>query len=198
MNNPIKEKLKERKIRRLLRRHFDPSDEFLRSSRSDFLDAVQKEFEVARVPIHHHVIRWRYALMAVLIATMSTAGVMTYADVANVPPTHPLYQFKRVSEQIRLDFSTPQKQVQLHQDFAARRVQEIQELRQASESMETIQGLTDDFQHEAERTIDQAQKLNFQKSKRKIICQTILNSVDHAIKADKLVKIQVRCQSLGQ
>ena len=197
MRNPIKQ-LEERKIRNLLRRHYDPAKPFMELLRSDFKRSVELEIKPARTPLHHHVIRWRYALIAALIGVSSMAGMMTYADATNVPPTHPLYQFKRMSEQIRLDFSTPQQQVQLRQAFAERRAHEIKELQEASESMEMIPSLINDFQQETDQTIEQAQRLNFKKDQRKVICESILSSVDHALNPQRLLQIQTHCQALSQ
>lgn len=173
------EQLSDWNLRRKLRRHFGPSQKAESQTRERFLSMITP----TRTPIHHHIIKWRYALVTVLIALSLMGGFATYADQFNVAPTHPLYQFKRLSERIRLGLSTPQEQVILHQEFAGRRIHEIEEIKAASMSKgpEIEQGLEDDFQKEAETSMDQAQRLNLRPEQRRKLCQGLLNALEHKL-----------------
>ena len=197
--NPIKEKFLEFRLRRNLRRHFDPDQKFLQSAKDRFLNQVSQRGPILnRTPLHHHVIRWRYALIIILIAISTTGGVMTYADANNVPTTHPLYPLKRWSEQIRMDLSTPQQQVTLHKDLAERRLHELEEVKLASTSQGPAieNNLANDFQHEADKTIDQAEKLNFHQEQRKALCQAITKVADDEVKGGRLDHFHAHCKSL--
>ncbi len=201
MINAIRRQLQERKLRNQLRRYYAPDGGFLKSAKNRFTQEIRTELKPARIPIHHHVVKWRYALVAGLIAVSMTGGVMTYADANNVPASHPLYNFKRFSEQVRLGLATPQQQVALHQSFAQRRLHEIEEMKAEhpgidEDNDETVGHLSDDFQNEANDTIDQAEKLNFMQDQRQALCQKILDTVDDTVHSRHLDHLRSHCQAV--
>ncbi len=197
MINSLFTKLKELRLRSQLRKHYGPDEAFLRSSREQFLNSIEPRGGLARTSINNHAAYWRYALITLLILISTTVGLTTFADQANVPANHPLYQLKRLSEQIRLDLSTPQKQIVLHQEFADRRLKEIKEVKAGVAKNTSLENkLTKDFQHEAESTIDQAEHQNIKQDKQKALCQHILDSVDDTVKSNHLAHIHDRCRSI--
>lgn len=196
MNNRITEQFNDWNLRRKFRQDFGPNRSEIQKARSRFLSQIP----AGRTPIHHHVAKWRYALVSVLIAILLTGGMATYADQANVAPTHPLYQFKLLSEQVRLDLSTPQQKIVLHQEFADRRLHEIEEVKAASTSGGPVleQKLGDEFQNEADNTINTAVQVNMRVGDRQALCQHLLDATDRIVENKHIEHIRTHCQTFLQ
>ena len=135
MINFIKEQLAIRKLKRNLREYNRPDRVFLKSARLRFITMAQQNSSVnfrAR-----HLPSFRYATIALMGVLAMTSGMAVFADVNDVPVTHSLYQFKRLSENVRLEVSSPEKKVALHQVIIQRRVKELKELNKPDISQAT-------------------------------------------------------------
>ncbi len=125
----IRDTIKEVQYRKVLKHLFEPRKEFLESSREAFLIEIAKR----RVsPLAPHI-RWRtigarsfqYVAIFAAVALLSTSGLVAFADSQNVEATHPLYQFKRIGERVRLAITPKQNEHLLHEEFAKRRAEEV-------------------------------------------------------------------------
>lgn len=112
-------------LRIRIKRALKPDQVFLDSAREKFLLSLVERYGIQMETTSlSSSMRWRYAVIITLIVC-SMGGLGVFADTTNVAPDHPLYEFKRISEQVRLHLSTPDHQVALHQVFATRRLEEI-------------------------------------------------------------------------
>ncbi|MBP9822074.1 MAG: hypothetical protein KBC81_01340 [Candidatus Pacebacteria bacterium] len=123
--NFIKEQLAIWKLKRSLRSYVQPDKTFLNSTKEKFV-LMSQQRNSASVIKHYHLMK--YATVFAVVALSMVTGLSVFADVSDVSVAHPLYDFKRVSEQVRLKASSPVKQVELHRVFATRRLQEVVEL----------------------------------------------------------------------
>jgi len=124
----IKEQLAIRRLKKNLHVHVRPDRAFLKSARTRFITLAQQQAGV-RVGAIGYFRSFKYATVAIAVVFALTSGMAVFADANNVPANHPLYGFKRLSEQVRLDLSSPVQQVELHKTFAQRRLKEISELK---------------------------------------------------------------------
>ncbi len=206
MINFIKEQLAVWKLKRSLHKYIRPDRAFLQSARTRFitlaqqsrfgqnahsdaksriLDSDKAESRRAGVTVRaKHPRSWKYATIAIVAVLSMTSGMAVFADASNVPVTHPLYSLKRLSEQIRLGLSTPEQQVELHQIFAQRRLEEASELETnhddrpiTPESQTRINGLDNDFQKETEHGLDKTQDPQVHAAARAKFCQDILDII---------------------
>lgn len=200
MINFIKEQLAIRKLKRGLREYTQPDRAFLKSAKLRFVTMAQQKSGVSVQARHSR--SWKYATVAIMVILSMTSGVVVFADAKNVPVTHPLYNFKRVSEQIRMGLSSPTQQVKLHQVFAHRRLEEVVELEESSldinekdnqdnnvdkpiseKSKIRIDKLNKDFEDETETGLNKAQDPKIKEEVRQKFCQDILDTIKE--KSDK-------------
>lgn len=128
----IRDTIKEVQYRKMLKHLFEPRKEFLERSRGVFLDEVAKRRVAPLAP----QIRWRsigvkslqYMVVFAIVALVGTSGLVAFADSQNVEATHPLYQFKRIGEQVRLTIAPKQSKHLLHEEFAKRRAEEVRQI----------------------------------------------------------------------
>ena len=137
MINFIKEQLAIRKLKRNLREYTRPNQAFLKSARLRFITMAQQNSSV-NVRVRHSY-SFRYASVMVMVILAMTSGMAVFADVNDVPVTHSLYQFKRLSENVRLEVSSPDKKIALHQVIIQRRVKELQELNRPEEMVQATE-----------------------------------------------------------
>src|SRR3989344_3046721 len=126
MFNFIKEQLAIWRFKKSLRAYTRPDRAFLKSTRTRFITLTQQRAGVCIRAKHPR--SWKYATVAIVAVLSMTSGMAVFADANNVPVKHPLYNLKRVSEQVRLNLSSPVQQVELHRVFAHRRLEEVTEL----------------------------------------------------------------------
>ncbi|GEM_PF-4825655 len=126
MINFIKEQLAIRRLKKELRQYAQPDRVFLKSARLRFITLAKQKSGVSAGVGHYR--SWKYATVAIVVVLSITGGVAGLADANNISATNPLYNFKRVSEQVRMGLSSPTKQVKLHKVFANRRLEEVVEL----------------------------------------------------------------------
>ncbi len=209
MINFIKKQLALRRVRRILKSNTQPDENFLRSTRESFI-ALARSLAPQRDMVRHfspHLFRRAVTVMAIVLIFMTT-GMAVFAENNDVSATHLLYPLKRFSEQIRLNVSSPVKQVELHEEYAHRRLKEISALdtkkpqnaaalklesRQISvlspvasasflkEKMTNqarIKELRSDFEKEAVKTVEQAKEIPLSKEKRIELCEDLLTQAD--------------------
>lgn len=125
----VSDTIKEVQYRRLLKRSFEPREEFLNSSRELFLAEVAKR----RVAPYAPQLAWRqwglravrYSVAFAGLVIVGTSGLVAYADTTNVSLDNPLYPLKRVGEQVRLTVVSAEKEVEVHRELAERRANEF-------------------------------------------------------------------------
>ena len=174
-----------------LRAYTRPDRAFLRSARVRFVALAQQRAGVTARAKHPRA--WKYATIAIVAVLASTSGAAVFADATNVPATHPLYGFKRMSEQVRMGLSTPAQQVELHKIFAQRRLEEASEIEAdhddhpiAPQSQLQVNGLDKDFQNETEVGLDKAQDPQVRAQARLQFCNDILTTIAHLPPANQL------------
>ena len=225
MINFIKEQLKLWRFKKSLHKYTLPERVFLKSARIRFVALAQQHADVGVMMKHSH--SWRYATIAVVAVLSMTSGIAVFADANNVSVTHPLYNLKRLSENVRLELSSPEQKLQLHQVLVQRRLKEVTDLNTeekraliksmppvvkiniASVSSEVnltprqikIKKLDSDFRKEAESVLDQAQRLPIEKVDHVQICKEIINTItrDPASPSGHfLERIQSRCGEVSK
>lgn len=155
----IKYKFDSWKARKLLRKRFSPDPEFLARARGDFLSRLAGSSGVAAAAKRGFGVVLKYTLTFVIILGLN-GGLVAFADGQNVPPTHPLYPFKRLGEDIALTFASPQSKPYLHKQFAERRLEEIKEVSAASSTAasQIVDTLDSDFKTEVNKAFESAEK----------------------------------------
>ena len=128
----FKEKFNMVRYRRILKRHFEPSQDFLKESKILFLQKLREEKVVTkkesiRIPVQRVVLK--YGLAGVLAILMFGAGSIIYAEKQNVSPDNPLYEFKKLGESIQIKLAAEEEKPLLHKEFAERRLEEIKFLK---------------------------------------------------------------------
>lgn len=137
MINFIKEQLVISRLKKTLQNYARPDRTFLKSARAKFVTLAQQRAGVSTK--EKHPLLWKYATVSLVVMFSMTGGMAVFADAGNVPATHPLYGFKRLSEQVRLDLSSPAQQVELHRLFAQRRLKEASEIKNNQENNQNNQ-----------------------------------------------------------
>ena len=225
MINFIKEQLKIWRFKKSLRKYTLPDQVFLKSARTRFITLAQQKTDVT-IPANHPR-SWKYATIAIVTVLSMTSGIAVFADANNVSATHPLYNLKRISENVRLELSSPEKKLQLHQVLVQRRLKEVTELDTeekrvptrnvpsvarrdiASASSEVnltprqikIKKLDSDFRKEAESVLDQAQRLSIDKEDHIRICREIVNTINRDPASPSghfMERIQSRCGEVSK
>ena len=155
----IKYKLDFWKAGRLLRKRFSPDPEFLARARGDFLSRLAGLSGIAVAAKRGFSLALKYTIAFVIILGLN-GGLVAFADGQNVPPTHPLYPFKRLGEDITLTFASPQSKPYLHKQFAERRLEEIKEVAAASSTAadRMVNTLDGDFKTEVNEAFESAEK----------------------------------------
>lgn len=182
MINFIKEQLMISKLKKNLREYTRPNRAFLKSARTRFTTLAQQRAGVTTRAKHPW--SWKYATVAIVAILSMTSGMAVFADANNVPATHPLYNLKRMSEQVRIGLSSPPQQVELHRIFAHRRLEEVAELETENndhptpiQSQKRIDKLNNDFENETEAGLNKAQEPQIKKEVRQQFCQDILDAM---------------------
>lgn len=191
MINFIKEQLAIWKLKKSLHVYTRPDRAFLQSARLRFVTLAQQRAGVTvRVK---HPRSWKYATVAIVSVLSMTSGMAVFADANNVPATHPLYNLKRVSEQVRIGLSSPAQQVELHKTFAQRRLEEVSELKTEQDDkpfppgfQNRIDGLNKDFQNEADNGLDQAKDPQVKTTDRIKFCNDILDTIKNRPQSNQL------------
>jgi len=205
----IKEQLAVRRFKKSLRAYTRPDQVFLKSARTRFINLAQQRASVKAVVTRSN--SWKYATIAIVVVFSMTSGMAVFADANNVSATHPLYNFKRLSEQIRLGLSSPVQQVELHQVFAHRRLEEVTELeanhddppvvsttsvsdKPVPDKLQVrIDELNKDFQKETETALDETENI-IEYSNRETqvksrdsaqFCRDILSSIKNRPKSNR-------------
>lgn len=206
MINFIKEQLMIRKLKKSIRAYTQPDKWFLKSSRTKFVTLAQQSrfgqnaHSDTKSERTKHSWSWRYATVAVVAIISIIGGVAGFADANNVSVTNPLYNFKRISEQARINLSTTTQKVELHQVFARRRLDEVIELEVKLETEEVkqdrINKLNEDFENEAKTGLTKTQDTKIKKEVRQKFCQEILDTINS--RANKrqnpaIERIKVKC-----
>ncbi len=217
MDNLIKNKISDYKIRHLLRKFFSPDKIFMYSAKQKFLSDLTGEFN-GYVRETEPSFQWRYAYALILIVIISFGSLITYADVKDVSANNPLYSLKRFGERVEIQVSNPERQLELHQEYLVRRLEEIKEVEasvkiqnpgpkksnapspatnevDAIKTNDRVEKLMNDFQDEADNSIDKAEKLNLRSEQKKNICKNILDRADDLVKGQRLKHINDRCKS---
>lgn len=150
------------KAKKLLRKRFSPDGAFMEVAKADFLSRISGTRGIA-VPARKRF-GWalKYSVTFAIILGLS-GGLVAYADGQNVPPTHPLYPLKRLGEDIALTFASSESKPYLHQQFAERRLEEIEEVSSAASSTkknQIVKTLDDDFKTEVDEAFVSAKKKN--------------------------------------
>lgn len=203
MINFIKEQLLISKLKKSLREYTRPDRAFLKSTRTRFVAlAGQRAGVTVRTK---HPLLWKYATIAIVAALSMTSGMAVFADANNVSATHPLYNLKRMSEQVRIGLSSPPQQVELHKMFAQRRLEEVSELKNEQDDrpippgfQNRIDRLNKDFQDETDNGLDQTKNPQVKKEARQQFCQDILNTIQNRPQSNGLPSkmvdhIKIRC-----
>jgi hypothetical protein len=185
MTNFIKEQLAIWRLKKLLRRETRMDQAFARSARMRFIELARQ-----RAGALSHVGRsrlWKYATITAVIALTMTSSMAVFADANNVSASHPLYNLKRLSEQVRLDVSSPGQKVELHKAFAQRRLKEASEIEKngtpdlpatpAPGVRVRIEQLKEDFRTEAETGLDQTQDPQIRTEIRVKFCDDIFDAI---------------------
>lgn len=147
----IKNKLISRKIRKITSGYFEPSEKFLAKARYEFIDALSKKYGVklaASSPAVPYRI-FKYSFGALIMIIFSATGLIAYADKQNVAPNNPLYGFKRLSENVKIQLAPQAEKAVLHEEFAKRRYEEIQAVKsQNVPNQQQAISLLNDFKSE--------------------------------------------------
>ncbi len=137
---------RERELPKKIRKTLVPDREFVEKAKDRFLTAYDAHqtsrnggregavIAVAGTGGYRAIVAkslFRLAIALVVIAGVATA-TSVFADTANVPPTSPLYPFKRLAENVQLAFTSNAKKPALELSFAARRIREIDLLEASS------------------------------------------------------------------
>jgi len=123
----IKQYFKDLRLRRLLRRDFVVPKSAMEKTRVLFYEALQNQS--ARTHTHSSYVFWtRYALTSLFALIFIGGGIVTYADRTDVPATHPLYTYKLLAEEARLQSVPLEKKIDLEIEFAERRIRELDAL----------------------------------------------------------------------
>lgn len=188
--NFIEEQLAVWRLKQRLHKYVRPDRAFLKSARTRFVTLGQQKTGVTVRAQHPR--SWRYATVTIATVFAMTSGMTVFADVNNVPVTHPLYNLKRASEQVRLGLSSPTQQVELHRVFAHRRLEEASELETESQIPAQVQNRIDklnkDFENETETGINKAQRVVDHPEVRTQLCNDILNTIQNKPMGNKLPK----------
>lgn len=156
--------IKQIRYRRLLKRSFEPREEFMNRSRELFLAEVAKRQKVpVAVPAMRYafgVHAFRYAAAFAAVALIGTSSLVAYADNTNVSVESPLYPLKRVGEQVRLTVVPAAKAPELHKEFAQRRAHELLEI----ESTQRSRGQDDVVRPSGSDDREQRLRADFRKS----------------------------------
>ncbi|OGM97940.1 MAG: hypothetical protein A2735_00910 [Candidatus Yanofskybacteria bacterium RIFCSPHIGHO2_01_FULL_41_21] len=216
MINFIKEQLVIRRLKKYFREYTQPDRAFLKSAKLRFVTIAEQKSDISIQAKHPRL--WKYATVAIVAIFSMTSGMIVFADVNNVSATNPFYNFKRISEQIRIGLSSSTKQIELHQIFAHRRLEEVVKLEEnnleinkkdnqnnidkpiSSESKIRIDKLNKDFEDETEAGLDDVQDPKIKKEVRQKFCQDILDTIkkqpdnrrDHV--ADR---VKIKCDEGG-
>lgn len=159
MIKSVKSQLKMWRAKRLLKKKFSPDREFLVKARADFLSRLAGSSRAAVRTRRGFSVVVRYSLTFAIIIGLN-GGLVAFASGQNVPPTHPLYPFKRLGEDIAITFASPQSRPYLHKQFAERRLQEIKEVSsiQSANKAEIVNALDSDFRTEVDEAFSSAEK----------------------------------------
>ncbi len=233
----IKEQLAIWRFKKSLREFTKPDPAFLKSARTRFVNLAQQsrfgqnahsdaksrilDSDKAESGRASRSNSWKYATIAIVAVFSMTSGMAVFADANNVPATHPLYNFKRLSEQVRLGLSSPVQQVELHQAFAHRRLEEVAELEAnhgdppvasdtsvsdrpvPDKSQVRIDELNKDFQNETETVLDQINPPKAQPEDRAKFCNDILDTIQNRPKHNRppspmVDHIKDRCREVSE
>jgi hypothetical protein len=122
-------KFKEYRCRFLLKRYCEPDKKFLAECREVYLEKFDAQIarKVPNIPLRRRVLApvFKYGIISFSGLFLLGGGAVVYADKQNVSYNHPLYQFKRLGEAMRLQLASAETQPDLHDQLAKRRLQEI-------------------------------------------------------------------------
>lgn len=121
--------IKEVQYRRLLKRSFEPRQEFMDRSRELFLAEVAKRRVAPQLTWHVFGMRaMRYGVVIAAMVLIGTSGLVAYADNRDVSVDSMLYPLKRAGEQVRLAVTPVAKESGLRKELAQRRAHELSEI----------------------------------------------------------------------
>lgn len=135
-----------------------PDKRFLDRARADFLGALAASRGAVVLARKGFNKFFKYSLVFAVIVALNGA-LVAFAEGSNVSPTHPLYSFKRLGENVTLVLAPAAKRPYLHQKFAERRLEEMKEMLSASSTNGTVvRDLDDDFKSEVNEAFESAEK----------------------------------------
>ncbi|MCL4400180.1 DUF5667 domain-containing protein [Patescibacteria group bacterium] len=144
----IKFKVDFLKARKLLKSELSPDREFLRKARKTFIANVSPEREMSFATPRGFSLLVKYVVVGAVVLGLS-GTLVTFAQSSSVYPTHPLYPFKILGENVALAFSSNQNKPYLHKTFAKRRLEEIKTVISKKVSTDKMVGdLDKDFKYE--------------------------------------------------
>jgi len=149
----FKEKVKAWRLRVKLRKEFSPRPEFLAYCRAIFLEKVAQKIPDGQIKLaggFSFTKFARYSLTSFFVLLFFGSGAVVYADATNVSYNHPLYNFKRVAETVRLKLAPSEQVAALRTEFAERRVQEIKIIT----TQEPIEKITENIKKDVQIRVD--------------------------------------------
>jgi len=199
MSNFITRKIEEYRCKKSLRNYFEPGEDFLCEIKKLFLDKIAPE-ESTKKARHSwfnlpEVLKYSLASFFGLIFLGSGAAV--YADKTNVDYSHPLYNFKRVAEAMRVNLAPEEQLPILHNELAQRRLDEVKKIEAADilvttttetvinadikKHQEIITKLRNDMRQEVNTVISEIEEKHVQE----ISAHKLCDSVSDIIKEDE-------------
>lgn len=125
MINLFKEQLAMRRLRKRLHAYTLMDRAFFRSARESFAELARQRAGARTVVARDHDLRFRYATVALIAVISLTSGLSVFADKNDVSPESPLYNFKRLGEEVRVAVAPSEKKIELREEYVERRVKEI-------------------------------------------------------------------------
>ena len=151
MNNRFHIELKYRSHLHASRRFVRPRREFLVRTRAEFLEALLQKGVATPVSFsssNQTRLVVRYAALATAFMLLLNGGAIVLADSQNVAPSHPLYPYKRLGENVQLSLASNTNRPALRSKFAERRLEEMKEVKQEGPHAEELETLNKEFTNE--------------------------------------------------
>lgn len=122
------------KLRNVLKREFSPTQDEMNTARNAFM--LHAGF-MPKVRTSTKIVFLRYSLTTVAVVILLNGVATIYADTTDVPPTHPLYEYKLLAEEVKVRTAPAYKRPELEAKLVEKRIKELATLSKASTPVPT-------------------------------------------------------------
>ena len=176
----LREKLRYRIYRLLIKRYTKPRKEFLENTRALFIDRMRAHTSLVTNTDSHRIYnnktKFSYSALTLLLFLLLNGGVILFAEEQNVDAEHPLYPFKRASEKIQIRLSKPEKKILLYEKFARRRLEELKQLKIRKNS-EKIKKINKNLNTQLSLAIKVLRNGKVKKEKISVLCDSLFDII---------------------